>query len=316
MASRLDALKRQKEQNSNSNQTNDYGDVLDVLMNKPVSETKSSNTSKEISDIDVNLIDVDDINELLFGYEDLDKIEQSFNIIGNNSVIYVYKRANGRYLCFAGNQRLIATKNRDEKTITCVIAGDEPSEDERIEQLIFMNSQRTPRPYYIAQQLSEYEKILRRKGKTNITELIEEKFGYKGAMQRRYKQILKLNVVLQNLFKREDIPFTFLLDKCTKLPPDKENEFAYVFNTKAEEEEVSTELINRVYTIVMKKDRLESDDNSKVKYIKSSQAFKELTALPFYDNDLIVIPKDKKDIIKTQAEQYKEYLDKVLKACE
>ena len=35
----------------------------------------------------------------------------------------------------------------------------EPTKEERIEQLIFMNAQRVQRPYYIAQQLKEYEKF-------------------------------------------------------------------------------------------------------------------------------------------------------------
>lgn len=316
MASRLEQLRKQQAQNEekHTSKANDYSEVLDTLMNRP-NESKLKDTSKEIADIDVNLIDTDDINEQLFGYEDLSKIESSFENIGNNSVIYVYRRTNGRYLCFAGNQRLIATKNRGEKTITCVIAGDEPSETERIESLIFMNSQRTPRPYYIARQLAEYEKILRRKGKVNVTEAIEEKFGYKGAMQRRYKQILKLDESLQNIFKREDIPFGFLLDKCNKLPVGKENEFAYVFTSKAEEEEVSTDMINRVFSIVTQKE-IKDTTSSKPKYEKTTQVFKELTALPYFKNDKVIIPAEKKQVIKEQANLYKKYLEKVIEACD
>ena len=111
--------------------------------------TVESKTERRVEDIDIELIDTDEINEQLFGYEDLNKIEQSFEEIGNKSIIYVYERNNGRYLCYAGNQRLLASKNRNEKKITCVIDGPEPTEDERIEQLIFMNAQRIQRPYYI-----------------------------------------------------------------------------------------------------------------------------------------------------------------------
>ena len=310
--SRLDELKKQRANNGTQKTSEkDYPEVLEAIMNRP-GESKLKNTSKDIADIDVSLIDTDNINEQLFGYEDLNKIEQSFDTIGNNSIIYVYRRSNGRYLCFAGNQRLLATKNRGEKNITCMIAGDEPSETERIENYIFMNSQRTPRPYYIATQLVEYEKVLRKKGKSNISKLIEEKFGYKESMQRTYKQLLKLDESLWPLFKRDDIPFAFLLDKCKKIPSGKENEFAYVFTQKAENEEVTTDMINKVYSIVTQKD---TEKENIPKYEKSSQVFKELSSLPYFKDDKIIIPREKKQIIKEQAEQYKLYLDKVLEAC-
>lgn len=310
--SRLDELKKQRANNGTQKTSEkDYPEVLEAIMNRP-GESKLKNTSKDIADIDVSLIDTDNINEQLFGYEDLNKIEQSFDTIGNNSIIYVYRRSNGRYLCFAGNQRLLATKNRGEKIITCMIAGDEPSETERIENYIFMNSQRTPRPYYIATQLVEYEKVLRKKGKSNISKLIEEKFGYKESMQRTYKQLLKLDESLWPLFKRDDIPFAFLLDKCKKIPSGKENEFAYVFTQKAENEEVTTDMINKVYSIVTQKD---TEKENIPKYEKSSQVFKELSSLPYFKDDKIIIPREKRQIIKEQAEQYKLYLDKVLEAC-
>ena len=310
--SRLDALKKQKSQNESKkeNEVNDYSDVLDSLMNRP-NESKLKNTQKDIVDIEIDLIDTDDINEQLFGYEDLDKIETSFDTIGNNSVIHVYRRDNGRYLCFAGNQRLIASKNRGDKLITCVIAGEEPSETERVENLIFMNSQRTPRPYYIAKQLDAYEKLLRRKGKTNISEAIEEKFGYKGAMQRRYKQILKLDKTLQELFKKEDMPFSYLLDKCTKIPEGKEQDFVSILREQTSDTGISTQLIDEAYSTVTKKEVLHKEKC----FQKTSQVFKEIGALPYYGTNDILIPEKKKESILAQANEMKDYLDRIIAAC-
>ena len=131
-------------------------------------------------------------------------------------------------------------------------------------------------------------------------------------MQRTYKQLLKLDESLWPLFKRDDIPFAFLLDKCKKIPSGKENEFAYVFTQKAENEEVTTDMINKVYSIVTQKD---TEKENIPKYEKSSQVFKELSSLPYFKDDKIIIPREKKQIIKEQAEQYKLYLDKVLEAC-
>ncbi len=281
-------------------------------------ESSGSKTTKEIVDIDIELIDTDELNEQMFGYEDLKLIEESFNTIGNNSVIYVYKRANGRYLCYAGNQRLIATKNRGEKTITCIITGDEPTKADRIERLIFMNAQRKPRPYYIAQQLAEYEKLLRSQGKTNINALIEEKFGYKKAMQKRYQQILKLELSLQMLFKNEDVPFAFLLEKCLKLPEGKEDDFANEINelyNESEETGITTQLISKAYAKVTGTGKEDVNENLQ-KPLKASQAFKELVSMPYTPDVRITIPEQKKTVILAQAKQMKEYLEMIIESCE
>ena len=276
--------------------------------------TVESKTERRVEDIDIELIDTDEINEQLFGYEDLNKIEQSFEEIGNKSIIYVYERDNGRYLCYAGNQRLLASKNRNEKKITCVIDGPEPTEDERIEQLIFMNAQRIQRPYYIAQQLKSYENILRRQGKHNVKDIIEEKFGYKERQQQRYKKILQLPEELQSLFKRYDIPYQLLLDKCSKLPEGTESEFVYVFNNLIETEEMSSEFVNKVFNIVTKKE--EKKEEKPKNKTKVNQVFKKVMSLPYFEKeDEIKIPeKDKKEIL-AQINSLKEYIDRLENAC-
>ncbi|SDI56173.1 hypothetical protein SAMN05421493_11817 [Pseudobutyrivibrio sp. 49] len=279
-----------------------------------ISDRKSLKTDKRIEDIDIELIDTDDVNEELFGYEDMYKIEQSFDEIGNNSVIYVYTRKGGRYLCYAGNQRLLASKKKGEKKITCVISGPEPTKEERIERLIFMNSQRTPRPYYIAKQLVEYENLLRRKGEKKVTEAIERKFGYKGAMQRRYKQILKIDTNLQDLFKREDIPFVYLLDSCNKIPEGKEKLFIKSFND-LNDGEITTAVIDTILESLTKDSDTKEKQEKKVLPKKTSQVFKAFSSLPYYE-DNVTIPEDKKELIAQQAKDLIEYANKVLKACE
>ena len=313
MASRLDALKKQKLQNETKNESksNDYTQVLESIMNRP-NESRLSDSDKEIVDIEVSLIDNDELNEQMFGYEDLDNLELSFDTIGNKAVIVVYRRANGRYLCESGNQRLLIAKRQGDKTITCYIDGNEPSEEKRIENLIFMNTQRTPKPYYLAAQLVAYEKVLHKRGIANVSAEIEQKFGIKSAMQRRYKSILKLDECLQNLFKRDDVPLTFLLERCSKLKEGKEREFASVFYSLAENEEVTTQLIAKVFSIV-NEDTSKKENNIKIQ--KTNQIFKELVSLPYYDNDVIV-PDNKKAVVKQQALDYKAYLDKVIAACD
>ncbi len=270
---------------------------------------KDSSLSKDIRDIEISLIDTDELNEDLYGYEDLNKIEQSFEVVGNKSIIYVYKRANGRFLCYAGNQRLIVSKKRGDKTITCIVEGDEPSEEERIEHLIFMNSQRTPRPYYTARQLSEYERLIRRKGERNIVEAIQEKFGYKESAQRKYKQILKLSPELQNLFKRDDVPFVELISLCNKIPEEKCEEFASAFRLRFAEEEPKIDQIKELYNSLFAAEGKEKD-----KILKTNKMYKELLSLPYYTEEIKIPPK-KKDLIYKQAKSMRDYLDRIIEAC-
>lgn len=271
-------------------------------------------TERRVEDIDITLIDVDDINEQLFGYEDLYKIEESFQEIGNKSIIYVYERENGRYLCYAGNQRLLASKNRNEKKITCVIDGPEPSKEDRIEQLIFMNAQRVQRPYYIAQQLKEYEKLLRAKGRTGVSSLIEQKFGYKERMQQLYKKILKLTPELQNLFKRDDIPFAALLQTCGKLPIGTEADFANVFNTLTEAEDPSTDLIKKAFDTVTKLEVPEKTIEKKVKTSQILKSYKNVMAVEYNDDGEVIFNPTKKDKILKEIQLIREQLDLIEKA--
>ena len=270
----------------------------------------TSKTSRQVEDIDISLIDTDEINEELFGYEDLYKIEQSFDTIGNNSVIYVYKRKNGRYLCYAGNQRLIASKKRGEKKITCIIDGDEPESEKRLEQLIFMNSQRTPRPYYTAMQISEYEKLLRRRGEKDPGAVLEEKFGIQKRAQRKYKQVLTFNKVLQELFKRDDIPFMTLVNVCAKVPEGREQEFYDILTSLCMDNDPTSEIVTLAFSKLSG-----TSSNPPAPVRKTGQIFKDISSLPYFGTDTITVPEKKKESVLKQATEMKAYLDRIIAAC-
>ena len=271
-------------------------------------------TEKRVEDIDIDLIDIGEMNEQLFGYEDIGKIKESFNEIGNHSVIYVYTRGNGRYLCYAGNQRLIASKQANEKKITCVIGGPEPDEEQMLKDLMFMNAQRTPRAYYIARQVEEYEKILRRKGNKAPSEEIEQKLGIKAPSQRKYRQILKLDPVLQELFKRDDIPAYYLIEVCNKIPSDKAHIFAELFLEKCENEVPSREMIEDVYKLATSRE--EKVEEKTVKRIKFRQVFKDIISLPYFEQgETVEIPQNKRDEILKQVDLLEEYIKRIREQC-
>lgn len=272
-----------------------------------------SSTSAHVKDISIDLIDEDELNEQLFGYEDLYKIEESFETIGNKSVISVYAKPDGRYLCFSGTQRLKAARKSGDKKITCVVDGKVPeSKEERAEKLLFMNAQRESRPYYIAQQLKAYEQILRKRGEKNPAKVIEKKFGIKDRMQHYYKNILKLNPVLQELFKRNDISFAALLDKCIKIPEGSENAFVKKFISECEACENAMAAADKAFAEISKVDAPEKAQ----KRPKTSQVFKTVLSLPYYDPDEeIKIPEKKKKEVLDQIDELEKYVNRLKEAC-
>lgn len=282
-----------------------------------VNSTPKSKTSRPIEDIDINLIDNDDLNENLFGYEDVDLIEESMNTFGDKAVIYVYKKEDGRYLCYSGNQRLLALKNRHESKVACYVDGPEPSEEQRIEALLFMNVHRSKRPYYIAQQIKAYESVLRKKGEKNVPGEIEKKFGYKVRAQQNYKQILTLEPVLQKLFKNDDIQsWKVLLETCVKIPEGKETAYADALTNNAASDGYTNEIVKDTLAEITNEVVKEKKTPSAPKKIKNSQVFKDILSLPYYDEDeQIVIPDKKKEEILKQIDDLENYIERLKKAC-
>ncbi len=270
-------------------------------------------TGMQISSIPVESIDTDNLNEKLFGYEDIEKIEQSFDEIGNKSIIYVYKKTNGRYLCYAGNQRLIASKNEGKTSVVCVVSGNEPSEDEKLKNLIFMNAQRSDRAYYIAVRINEYEKMLRRTGfKGDIREELYSKLGYKKSQQALYKQILTLPEKLQALFKYKDMPFVKLLNVCAEINDNNIDSFVNEFEkARSSEKPITGELIDSILKKINHRDKTSAEQIDKPQ--KLSKIYNKVVGLVYSDN--ITIKDKDKETVRQQAEDLKLYLDKVIEAC-
>lgn len=278
----------------------------------------NSGTSKNIIDIDIDLIDNDELNENLFGYEDVALIEESMNTFGDKSVINVYERGNGRYLCYSGNQRLIALKNLKAQKVTCFVDGPEPTKDTRTEALIYMNAQRTRRPLYIARQITAFEKILRSKGEKNVSDKIKRQFGYETRTQQQYKQILSFPQNYQTLFGYESAPINALIDCYNKLPKELVDKYVDALNSRFKIGDISQEIVKATYLEIMKDAKKDNDEIvKKVKRLKTSQAFKSIFALPYFEKgEEILIPENKKKEILTQIEGLEDYIERLKEACE
>ena len=280
-------------------------------------ETDSPNTSEIVADLSLDLLDFDENNEFLFGYHDLERIKNTIDESKLTAPPIVYKKDDGRYLIASGHTRVKALKDLGKKKVTCQIMALPGNEDQIKKNLIYLNTQRREAPLYIARNISEYESILRREGfKGSMDQELAKQFGYKKTMLYRYKKILSLPKELQELCAYDEIAWYGLIDNYVDIPEDKYNEFvASILSILDEEGHVSNKQVEdiiRGYT--NKESKKEEKVNNLEKGEKISKRFKKIVSM-MYDGEIKVKRKDKQEI-KVQAEELKEFLDKLIEACE
>ena len=280
-------------------------------------ETDSPNTSEIVADLSLDLLDFDENNEFLFGYRDLERIKNTIDESKLTAPPIVYKKDDGRYLIASGHTRVKALKDLGKKKVTCQIMALPGNEDQIKKNLIYLNTQRREAPLYIARNISEYESILRREGfKGSMDQELAKQFGYKKTMLYRYKKILSLPKELQELCAYDEIAWYGLIDNYVDIPEDKYNEFiASILSILDEEGHVSNKQVEDIIRgYINKESKKEEKVNNLEKGEKISKRFKKIVSM-MYDGEIKVKRKDKQEI-KVQAEELKEFLDKLIEACE
>ena len=280
-------------------------------------EMPSQNTSEIVADLSLDLLDFDENNEFLFGYHDLERIKNTIDESKLTAPPIVYKKDDGRYLIASGHTRVKALKELGKKKVTCQIMALPGNEDQIKKNLIYLNTQRREAPLYIARNISEYEKILRREGfKGSMDQELAKQFGYKKTMLYRYKKILSLPKELQELCAYDEIAWYGLIDNYTSIPEEKYDVFVNeVLSILDEDGHVSNKQVEDLISGYIVKESTPKEKNDEVvKVEKISKKFKKIVSLA-YDEEINIRKKDKQEV-KRQAEELKEYLDKIIEACE
>lgn len=280
-------------------------------------EMPSQNTSEIVADLSLDLLDFDENNEFLFGYHDLERIKNTIDESKLTAPPIVYKKDDGRYLIASGHTRVKALKELGKKKVTCQIMALPGNEDQIKKNLIYLNTQRREAPLYIARNISEYEKILRREGfKGSMDQELAKQFGYKKTMLYRYKKILSLPKELQELCAYDEIAWYGLIDNYTSIPEEKYNVFVNeVLSILDEDGHVSNKQVEDLISGYIVKESTPKENNDEVvKVEKISKKFKKIVSLA-YDEEINIRKKDKQEV-KRQAEELKEYLDRIIEACE
>ena len=280
-------------------------------------EMPSQNTSEIVADLSLDLLDFDENNEFLFGYHDLERIKNTIDESKLTAPPIVYKKDDGRYLIASGHTRVKALKELGKKKVTCQIMALPGNEDQIKKNLIYLNTQRREAPLYIARNISEYEKILRREGfKGSMDQELAKQFGYKKTMLYRYKKILSLPKELQELCAYDEIAWYGLIDNYTSIPEEKYDVFVNeVLSILDEDGHVSNKQVEDLISgYIVKKSTPKENNDEVVKVEKISKKFKKIVSLA-YDEEINIRKKDKQEV-KRQAEELKEYLDRIIEACE
>lgn len=304
-------------QNVFNNIVNDTKDV------PPVAEVKTE-SGIESKVVSIDLLDEDENNEFLNGYEDIGTLRNSFEEHNDNGGIHVYERENGHYLVWSGNTRLKVARERKEKELLVIITGPEPTDEfEKHKRRLAMNQGRQDRPLYIARNIAEYEKGLNRIGVRgeDRTKELEKAFAMPMRNIQRYKRILNFPEDLQLLFRypQKEIPYIAMIDKIIpKVTEDKAKEFAYAFNTVFESgEEITSQRLEQLYSTVFS----DNDESKKltVKKVKANQilkGYKNFMSVEYDENGNVIVNKKKKETILAEAKAISEKINEIIEAYE
>lgn len=294
-------------------------------MMKQTAKSFSTQSNSIAKNIPIDLIDFDEKNEFLNGYEDQEKLEESINEIGMLSVIGVYKKNDdsGRYLCYSGHSRLKALISAGKDVVPCYIKDEPENELDKTKNLILMNIQRQKRPLYFARNLKEYESILRKEGNKNPFEIITKQYGISKVTFYRYMKILKLPDNMQQLCTAVDFPYSILVDAAETMTEEEQSQLCDEIAKKQSilEDAITSNELKELIDKIKNKSKIESENPiSDLDTAKEKKSAYVHTAckrfLKLKNNDLKdIIKENDKERTLVCASQLRDYLDEIIKYC-
>ena len=91
------------------------------LVNKVIKKVEEDMDNKK-RDIEIDLIDMNNDNESVFGLDDIDYLAENIKEDGFSGAIAVYALDNGRYEISSGHRRYLAAKQLGMKTIPAIVS--------------------------------------------------------------------------------------------------------------------------------------------------------------------------------------------------
>lgn len=296
-------------------------------MMKQTAKSFSAQNNSIAKNIPIDLIDFDEKNEFLNGYEDQEKLEESINEIGMLSVIGVYKKNDdsGRYLCYSGHSRLKALISAGKDVVPCYIKDEPENEIDKTKNLILMNIQRQKRPLYFARNLKEYESILRKEGNKNPFDVITKQYGISKVTYYRYMKILKLSDELQQLCATVDFPYSVLVDNAESMGIEEQHQLYDIVLKKQSvlEDTITSSELKELIDNIKNKGEIEAIKDvvqKETEPVEKKSAYVHTACKRFLklkENDLSNIIKDHdKSRTLVCATELRDYLNEIIKYCQ
>lgn len=190
-------------------------------------------------ELPVELIDFKENNELIFGDEEQNRLENeqlagSMDRVGFHGVIEVIQCENGRYKVIAGNRRLKKWIESGKKFIPSVILD---VNDEKEAETIFIESnllQRKLTPLMLGYALQTYMNDCLDSSLSDVAKrkIIYERFGYSDSSVRRYICLTRIIPELQKYASLRNFPYYTLSEAVAlteeeqlRLASDIDNEY-------------------------------------------------------------------------------------------
>lgn len=178
---------------------------------KQVDETSLDNKKR---DIEISLIDLNEDNEDIFGYDDVDFLATEIAEFGFSGAIEVYAKKDGRYEVSSGHRRLLAAKKNGYQKVPCIISED-VDDATKAQKLIMSNiHHRKMSPLMWAKAINYYEKNVLDKNKQyegRKRDELARKFNISPASVHRYTVLLNLIPELQKQANTYGYPYNILV---------------------------------------------------------------------------------------------------------
>ncbi len=164
----------------------------------------------EMKEIDVTLIDMNEDNEDIFGYDGIESLAQDISEEGFHGTIEVYLKPDGRYEIVAGHRRYQSALKNNMRTIPCFVE-DVPDKVAKAKRLIMSNVlQRNMTPYNWAKALDYYKKnvLSNEKFKGKTRDELARRFHISSTTAQRYLSLLNLIPEFLDYTKQPNCEYT------------------------------------------------------------------------------------------------------------
>lgn len=230
---------------------------------KQVDETSLDNKKR---DIEISLIDLNEDNEDIFGYDDVDFLAAEIAEFGFSGAIEVYAKKDGRYEVSSGHRRLLAAKKNGYQKVPCIISED-VDDATKAQKLIMSNiHHRKMSPLMWAKAINYYEKNVLDKNKQyegRKRDELARKFNISPASVHRYTVLLNLIPELQKQANTYGYPYNILVP-IASLTKDDQIKVLKMLEDIAEDGNIANLSVKIVNGMVQRyKDMQEEEKNKK-----------------------------------------------------